>query len=54
LIKKKKLSKQGSPTIVHCSAGIGRAGTFIAADLLIKKMNTLISELPTLTEEKKI
>lgn len=45
LDKKQKLSQQGSPTIVHCSAGIGRAGTFIAADLLLKKMSLLMVEL---------
>jgi len=53
LDKKKKLSKPGSPTIVHCSAGIGRAGTFIAADILLKKMNSLISELQTVKLEEK-
>jgi len=49
--KKKNKSKPGSPTIVDCRAGIGRAGTFFDADLLIKKMNSLISELQT--EERK-
>jgi protein tyrosine phosphatase len=53
LDKKKKLSKQGSPTIVHCSAGIGRAGTFIAADLLLNKMTTLIAELQKVKLEEK-
>jgi protein tyrosine phosphatase len=53
LEKKKKHCKQGSPTIVHCSAGIGRAGTFIAADLLLKKMTSLISELQLIKKEKR-
>eukprot|EP01103_Thecamoeba_quadrilineata_P005318 TRINITY_DN15133_c0_g1_i1.p1 TRINITY_DN15133_c0_g1~~TRINITY_DN15133_c0_g1_i1.p1 ORF type:complete len:306 (+),score=35.28 TRINITY_DN15133_c0_g1_i1:123-1040(+) len=26
------------PTVVHCSAGIGRAGTFIAIDMLFRKI----------------
>jgi protein tyrosine phosphatase len=51
LDKKEKLSQLGGPTIVHCSAGIGRTGTFIAAELLIKRMKMLISELQLLKEE---
>jgi protein tyrosine phosphatase len=54
LDKKMKISKQGFPTIVHCSAGIGRTGTFIAAELLIKKMNSLIFELQSAKEAEEI
>jgi len=38
-----KESRSG-PTIVHCSAGIGRSGAFIAADILLKRMKVLTLE----------
>jgi len=31
-----------SPVVVHCSAGIGRAGTFIAIDILIRKYQKIL------------
>lgn len=34
-----KLRNPGSPPIIHCSAGIGRTGTFIASDALMAKVD---------------
>ncbi|KAL3229261.1 Tyrosine-protein phosphatase 1 [Nakaseomyces bracarensis] len=46
------LNSKGNPIIVHCSAGVGRSGTFIALDHLVHETKDFknLSEFPALQE----
>ncbi|KAI9918143.1 hypothetical protein PsorP6_012662 [Peronosclerospora sorghi] len=39
--------------VVHCSAGIGRSGTFIAIDILLKKLHQALLDKSKSVEERK-
>jgi protein tyrosine phosphatase len=41
LIRSKSHPEQHGPILVHCSAGVGRSGTFIALDRLLQQFDKL-------------
>jgi protein tyrosine phosphatase len=41
LIRAEYRSEQHGPMLVHCSAGVGRSGTFIALDRLLQQFDAL-------------
>ncbi len=44
LIRSEYRSKEDGIILVHCSAGVGRSGTFIALDRLLQQFDKLASD----------
>lgn len=42
LLKLLRAQPPSGPPVVHCSAGIGRTGTFVAIDVAIKKLHAAL------------
>lgn len=51
LSRKKNSNNSTNPRIVHCSAGIGRSGTFIALDWLIQELEEGSLDMPADDED---